>query len=98
MIGIFDGIEVGAWYRGADGEPFEVVALDFDAETVEIQCYDGSITELDYDSWLELSALPTTGPDGFDGALDLATEDLQIFDGPRADTNEWERARQLLGR
>ena len=95
MIGIFDGIEVGAWYRGNDPEPFEVVALDFDNETVEIQYYDGSVAELDYDSWLELRATPTTGPDSFDGALDLSHEDLLASDSSSIN-DDWDQAREYL--
>nr|MBV6629112.1 hypothetical protein [Oceanococcus sp. HetDA_MAG_MS8] len=99
MIGIFEGIEVGAWYRGAGTEPFEIVALDLHNETIEIQYYDGSVEELDYDGWLELSATPTTGPDGFDGALDLAHEDLaSLNDSAYSDERQWANAQQLLER
>ncbi len=96
MIGVFEGIEVGAWYRTAGTEPFEVVALDFDSETVEIQYYDGSVAELDYDSWLDLGATPTTGPDSFDGALDLSQEDMLAIESI-ARPDAWSEARQLLG-
>lgn len=96
MIGVFEGIEVGAWYRGNGTDPFEVVALDFDSETVEIQYYDGSVAELDYDSWLDLGATPTTGPDGFDGALDLAQEDLFATESI-ARSDAWDQAREILG-
>ncbi|MGB1556167.1 MAG: DUF6763 family protein [Oceanococcaceae bacterium] len=98
MIGLFQGIEVGSWYRGLGTEPFEVVALDFDNETIEIQFYDGSLAELDYDSWLELSAVPTTGPDSFEGALDMAHEDLvEYTDLSQPDDDGWAEAQQLLG-
>lgn len=96
MIGIFEGIEVGAWYRGNGTEPFEVVALDFENETVEVQFYDGSVAELDYDGWMELAAQPTTGPDGFDGALDMSHEDMLAIDSV-THSDEWEEARQYLG-
>lgn len=96
MIGIFDGIEIGAWYRGRGTDPFEVVALDMDAETIEIQYYDGSVEELDFEGWLELGASPTAGPDGFEGALDLAHEDLSSLDS-LPHNEEWDEARQLLG-
>ncbi len=96
MIGIFEGIEVGAWYRSPGTEPFEVVALDFDSETVEIQYYDGSVAELDYESWLDLGAQPTTGPDSFDGALDLSHEDMLAAESA-ARYDEWDHARQILG-
>lgn len=71
MIGIFEGIEIGTWYRTPDGATFEVVALDFGSEGIEVQYYDGSVAELDFDSWLELSPVPTSAPDDLDGALDM---------------------------
>ncbi len=78
MIGIFEHIEVGTWYQAPGGEPFEIVALDLEAETIEIQYYDGAIEEVEFDSWLELSAQRTTGPDNASGAFDMAREDIGI--------------------
>jgi hypothetical protein len=75
MIGILQGIEIGNWYRIASGDSFEVVALDLDSETVEIQYYDGAVEELDFDSWLELSARPAVAPNDAAGALDLIQGD-----------------------
>ncbi len=80
MIGIFESIEVGVWYRAPGGEPFEVVALDLEAETIEIQYYDGAVEELDFDNWLELNAMRTAEPgDVVSGALDMSRED-QIYE------------------
>ncbi len=75
MIGVFEGIDVGGWYRIPGGACFEVVALDLDSETIEIQYYDGAVEELDFDSWLEMSAVPSNAPNDAAGALDLARGD-----------------------
>lgn len=75
MIGVFEGIEVGSWYRIPGGSSFEIVALDIDSETLEIQYYDGSVEELDFDNWLEMGAYPTAAPDDVNGALDIGRED-----------------------
>lgn len=41
---------VGAWYSDRDGL-FEVVAVDDEAESVEIQYADGSLAEIDLEDW-----------------------------------------------
>ena len=71
MIGVFEGIEIGSWYRIPGGASFEIVALDLDAETIEIQYYDGAVEEVDFDSWLEMCAVQTAAPNDAAGALDL---------------------------
>src|ERR1700761_8054778 len=71
---------VGAWYRGAINELFEVVALDDQDETIEIQYFDGSVTEIDFDSWndqLREGLLEASDPpDDWSGAVDIEAEDL----------------------
>lgn len=74
MIGLFEGIEVGSWYRVGGNAYFEVVALDMASETIEIQYYDGAVEELDFDSWLEMGALPCSAPNDASGALDLGDD------------------------
>ena len=44
---------VGEWYRGGTNELFEVVAIDDQDETIEIQYFDGTVAEMDFDSWNE---------------------------------------------
>lgn len=45
---------IGDWYQAVNGDRFEIVALDEDEATLEIQHYDGAVEELDFDSWEEL--------------------------------------------
>lgn len=42
---------VDVWYKTANGDVFEVVAVDPQDDTIEIQYLDGSLEELDTDSW-----------------------------------------------
>jgi hypothetical protein len=42
---------VGSWYRLNDGDPFEVVAVDDDDGTIEVQYADGTLEELDREDW-----------------------------------------------
>lgn len=42
---------VGAWFRLSGGAPFEVVAVDDDDGTIEVQYVDGTLEELDREDW-----------------------------------------------
>jgi hypothetical protein len=71
---------VGQWYRGGTNELFEVVAIDDQDQTIEIQYFDGTVTEVDFDSWNEqlLDDLidSADAPEDWSGAVDVETEDL----------------------
>jgi hypothetical protein len=81
--------EVGSWFSIGEGRTFEVVAVDDKDRTVEIQHFDGTIEELDSDSWRELAAQPVEAPEDWSGSMDVDDEDLpddgekhQGFDDP----------------
>ena len=42
---------IGDWYRLQGGELFEVVAVDDDDGTIELQYFDGTVEEMDVDDW-----------------------------------------------
>ena len=42
--------EIGLWYRDIQNRLFEVVALESE-DAIEVQYYDGDISELDRESW-----------------------------------------------
>jgi hypothetical protein len=42
---------VGDWFRLSGGAPFEVVAVDDDDGTIEVQYADGTLEELDREDW-----------------------------------------------
>ena len=71
---------VGEWYRGVTNELFEVVAIDDEDETIEIQYFDGTVAEMEFDSWNEhlLDELidPADAPEDWSGAVDVEVEDL----------------------
>jgi hypothetical protein len=71
---------VGQWYRGATNELFEVVAVDDGDETIEIQFFDGTVTEMDFDAWqqqvLDRTLEAAGAPEDWSGAVDVETEDL----------------------
>jgi uncharacterized protein DUF6763 len=71
---------VGQWYRGGTNELFEVVAIDDQDQTIEIQYFDGTVTEMEFDSWNEqlLDELidAADAPEDWSGAVDVEAEDL----------------------
>ncbi len=75
---------VGDWYRLNGGELFEVVAVDDEDGTVEIQYFDGTVEEMDLEDWeaqCEERALESADPpEDWSGSVDVEPEDDR---GPR---------------
>lgn len=62
---------VGNWYSHRDkGEMFQVVALDEDSGTIEIQDFDGGIDELELDEWRQLAVVSAAPPEDWSGPVD----------------------------
>jgi hypothetical protein len=68
---------IGQWYRRAGGDSFEVVAIDRDDRTIEIQYFDGTIEELELDDWREEEILSTEPPEDWTGSVDVEPEDTE---------------------
>jgi hypothetical protein len=68
---------VGEWYRRLNGSLFEVVAIDRDDGTVEVQHFDGTVEELDLDSWEEQEVEEAKAPEDWSGSVDVEPEDLE---------------------
>lgn len=70
--------EVGEWYRLQESL-FEVVAVDDDDHTIEVQHFDGTIEEMDHDDWTQLVAdgalQAAEAPDDSSGSMDGEDED-----------------------
>jgi hypothetical protein len=57
---------VKQWYEDLENdETFQVLKVDEDRETVEIQYLDGETEEMDIDSWAELDLELTEQPEGW---------------------------------
>ena len=69
---------IGNWYRNQEtGNDFEVVALDEDAQTIEIQYFDGEVEELDLDAWYDLAIESIEAPEDWSGPYDeMESDDL----------------------
>jgi hypothetical protein len=81
---------VGNWYRDLDSQTdFEVVAVDEDAQTVEIQYFEGEVEEIDLDSWYAMILEPIEQPEDWSGPFDdVEPEDLGYDDSSGSDKRE----------
>lgn len=69
---------IGNWYKTLSGDTFEVVAMDADDGTVEIQYYDGTVGELELDAWDDISLGQVAAPEDWSGSLDIELEDYGV--------------------
>ena len=68
---------IGEWYRRPGGESFEVVAIDRDDRTIEIQYFDGTVEELEPEEWYEAGIETGDAPEDWTGSLDVDAEDTE---------------------
>ena len=89
---------IGDWYRLNGGALFEVVALDDDDGTVEIQYFDGTLEEMDIEDWdaqWEDGALETAeAPEDWTSSVDVESSDE---DGRGTDSSSEERDLRASG-
>lgn len=93
MADWLQSLDVGQWYVSGDTQ-FEIVGIDIGQEIVLVQHFDGALEEFDFDSWMELKAVPCAPPEDWSGALDLEPEDY----GVDVDNVRPERWDDVLGR
>ena len=66
---------IGQWFRRPGGTLLEVVAIDEQDKTVEIQLFDGTIDEVDIDAWHEQELTEVAAPEDWSGSVDMDPED-----------------------
>ena len=66
---------IGKWFRRPNGSLFEVVALDETDGTIEIQHFDGTIDEVELESWPELLLIEVSAPEDWSGSVDMDPDD-----------------------
>jgi len=79
--------EVGRWYRRLNGNLFEVVAVDEDKSTVELQHFDGTIEGVELDAWWDIDLELAEAPEDWSGSVDVDLEDLS--DPERSISQTW---------
>jgi hypothetical protein len=75
---------VGRWYDPLDkGGLFQVVAIDQDSKTIEIQEFDGNLDEVDFDEWRQMMVEEAAPPEDWTGPVDdVEADDLGYSDVP----------------
>lgn len=82
--------EVGNWYNGDNfPEIFEVVALDEDNKTIEIQYFDGSIEELEYSLWHASMIEEIPAPEDWSGPYEMVKEDFNDYTDQAIHPESW---------
>jgi hypothetical protein len=73
---------IGHWYNHLDkGNLFQVVAIDRDSETIEIQEFDGGLDEFDFEEWRQMEIEEAAPPEDWTGPVDeLEADDLGYSD------------------
>ena len=92
---------IGDWYRLNGGALFEVVALDDDDGTIEIQYFDGTVEEMDIEDWeaqWEEGALESAeAPEDWSGSVDVEGGDEERRGSDSLDDDRDVRASPLDG-
>ncbi len=79
---------IGNWYQTVEGEILEVVALDKDEQSIEVQFYDGTVEEYDTDTWEEVVHRRAEPPEDWSGSLDISRDDYGVdLDRPAGDNH-----------
>ena len=80
---------IGNWYRNLeDNRLFEIVAMDEDDGTIEIQYFESEIEELDTDTWDELALELSAAPEDWTGPYDdLVSDDMGDTEEPQRPEN-----------
>lgn len=68
---------VGQWFRRPNGTLFEVVALDEDDGTIEVQYFDGTIDEIEFEAWPNMLLREVGAPEDWSGPLDMDPDDYE---------------------
>lgn len=68
---------IGMWYRAADfPQAFQVVAVDRDSQSVDIEYFDGTLDEWPLTQWAHLGAEPCESPQDDSGPFDCRDGDV----------------------
>jgi len=89
--------KIGDWYKSTIGDAFEVIAQDDDDDTLELQYFDGTLAELDAETWESLRPEPIEPPEDWSGSMDISPEDTPALD-VLPETEDWMSALERMDR
>lgn len=67
---------IGHWYRRPNGNLLKIVAVDEEDATIEVQYFDGTIDEVDFDTWNSMLLERVGAPEDWSGSVDMDPEDF----------------------
>ena len=74
-------LSIGDWYRLHGGDSFEIVAVDDDDGTIDIQYFDGTLEEMDLEDWeahcADGALEAAEAPEDWSGSVDVESVDPQ---------------------
>jgi hypothetical protein len=77
---------IGHWYNHLDkGDLFQVVAIDRESGTIEIQEFDGGLDEFEFDEWRQLYLEEAAAPEDWTGPVDDVGKDDLGYSDPGAE-------------
>ena len=71
---------IGHWYSRTNGNLLKIVAVDEEDATIEVQFFDGTIDEVDLDTWNSLLLERVGPPEDWSGSVDMDPEDFSGSD------------------
>jgi len=90
---------IGEWFRRPGGDSFEVVAIDRDDRTIEIQYFDGTVEELEIEEWYEAGIEAGDAPEDWTGSLDVDPEDTENeYEAEPGSSKPWADPLQFVDR
>ena len=92
---------IGDWYCLSGGELFEVVAINEDDATIDIQHFDGTVEEMDREDWEaqwdDGLIEPAEPPEDWSGSVDVDGDDEMPAGGEASGEETTPRASPLDG-
>jgi hypothetical protein len=88
---------IGEWYQQPGGTLLEVVAIDRDDGTIEVQHFDGTLEEFDADAWYDQEFVAADAPEDWTGSVDIEPEDVDQ-QADSASQTQWAGALDYLDR
>lgn len=81
--------EPGEWYFISGRLMVMVTAVDQDEQLIEIQHFDGTLAEIDVESWSRQAVEPIDEPEDWSGPFDDLEEDDLGYDGISLTATAW---------
>ncbi len=81
--------EIGLWYRDVQNRLFEVVALE-NEDAIEVQYYDGDVTEYDRESWDSLCLSVVSEPGVSLGFYDETLDENDVILSDKLKPVSWD--------